>query len=262
MHAACPVLICGNIPDSASGAESSESTPPGLATTTQHTWSLILALVANIPRDNALLPSGSWLHASPLNTYLPGLTLGLLGLGKLGAGTARIGSLAFGMKVIAWSPNLTQARADEAATAAGLPAGSFKAVTKAELFEQSDVLSVHIVLGEQTRGIVGPDELAKLKPAAFLVNTSRGPLIDEDALLDMLDKGRIRGYAGDVFDVEPLPLDSRWRTTKWGGENGRSEVVLTPHSGYAYEGQMGTMWEKTRENLGRLARGEELEWKL
>jgi len=240
----------------------SEGTPPGLATTTQHTWSLVLSLVANIPRDNALLPSGSWLHASPLNTYLPGLTLGLLGLGKLGAGTARIGALAFGMKIIAWSPHLTQDRADESAAAIGLPAGTFRVVSKADLFEQSDVLSVHIVLSDQTRGIVGADDLGTLKSTAFLVNTSRGPLIDEKALLDTLDQGRIRGYAGDVFDVEPLPLDSRWRTTKWGAEHGRSEVVLTPHSGYAYEGQMRTMWEKTRENLGRLARDEELQWKL
>lgn len=165
------------------------------------------------------------------------------------------------MKVIAWSPNLSQAKADVAAQECGLAPGDFVAVSKEDLFGQSDLVSVHMVLADSTTGIVGEAELGSMKKEAFLVNTSRGPLIDENALLDTLQQGRIRGYAGDVFDVEPLPLDSPWRTVQW-GEDGRSEVVVTPHSGYAYEGQMRDMWEKTAMNLGRIARDEEVEWKM
>ena len=227
----------------------------------QHTWSLILSLVNNIPRDHNLVTSGQWLHRHPLNTYLSGQTLGVVGLGKLGAGVARIGKLAFGMKIVAWSPNLTQAKADDAAKDAGLAVGDFTAVSKEELFGTSDVVSLHMVLAESTTGIVGSAELGGMKKESFLINTSRGPLVGEGELLRVLEHGAIRGYAADVFDVEPLPLDSPWRRVKW-GEDGRSEVVLTPHSGYAYQSQMRDMWEKTSANLGRLARGEEVEWKM
>lgn len=179
----------------------------------------------------------------------------------MGIGVARVAKLAFGFKVIAWSPNLTQERADESCRDIGLEKGGVEVVKKQELFERSDVVSIHLILGETTRGIVGKAELEKMKSTAFLVNTSRGPIVDENALLGHLDKGKIRGYAGDVFDVEPLPVDSPWRTTQWGKE-GRSEVVVTPHSGYSYENQLGGMWEKTRENLERLSKGEELLWPL
>ena len=239
----------------------SPGTPPGFATTAQHTWALILSLVNNIPRDSDLVASGGWLGASPLNTYLSGLTLGIVGLGKLGAGVARIAKLAFGMKIIAWSAHLDQSRADVAAKECGLDSGDFTVVSKEELFRQSDVISLHLVLADTTTGIVGSEELGAMKKDAFLINTSRGPLVDETALFKVLNQGKIRGYAGDVFDIEPLPLESPWRTTQWGRE-GRSEVVLTPHSGYAYEGQMKDMWEKTALNLGRIANGESLEWRL
>jgi lactate dehydrogenase-like 2-hydroxyacid dehydrogenase len=114
-----------------------------------------------------------------------------------------------------------------------------------------------IVLGDSTRGLIRKADLEQMKGTSFLVNTSRGPIINEGELLEHLEKGRIRGAALDVFDKEPLPLDSRWRTTKW-GEEGRSEVVMTPHSGYNFEKQMEGMWIETRENLQRLVKGEEL----
>jgi lactate dehydrogenase-like 2-hydroxyacid dehydrogenase len=161
------------------------------------------------------------------------------------------------MKVIAWSPNLTQDRADEAAQNAGLEKGAWKAVSKDEVFAQSDILSIQIVLSDSTKGLVKKNDLERMKTTSFLINTSRGPIVDEGDLLDILDEGKIRGAALDVFDVEPLPLDSRWRTTKWGKE-GRSEVVMTPHSGYAFEKQMEGMWVETKENIERLVKGEEV----
>jgi glycerate dehydrogenase len=100
-----------------------------------------------------------------------------------------------------------------------------------------------------------------MKPTSFLVNTSRGPLVDEAALLDCLERGHIRGAALDVFDTEPLPPDSRWRTTPW-GESGRSQVILTPHTVYSFEAHLRGMWEATRENLDRVVRGEEVKWRI
>jgi lactate dehydrogenase-like 2-hydroxyacid dehydrogenase len=234
-----------------------EGTPKDFSATVQHTWALILALTNNIPRDHSLIPSGKWLSQTPLNTFIGGSTLGLIGLGKLGAGVARIATLAFGMKVIAWSPNLTQERADQAAISAGLNKGDWKAVTKEEVFEQCDILSVQIVLSDTTRGLIRKDDLERMRPTSFFVNTSRGPIVNEGELLDHLENGKIRGAAIDVFDQEPLPLDSRWRSVKW-GEEGRSEVVMTPHSGYAFEKQMEGMWVETKENLERLVKGDEL----
>ena len=222
---------------------------------------MILALLANIPRDNTLLCTGTWLSQQPLNTFLPSKTLGLIGLGNLGLGVARIGKVAFGMKILAWSPNLSQERVNESLQEVGLARGDITFVTKEQLLSQSDIISLHLVLAPSTVGILSQPDLDLIKPTSFLVNTSRGPLIEEKALLDILEKGKIRGYAADVFDIEPLPVNSKWRTTKW-GQNGSSEVVLTPHSGYSYESILESMWDKTRENLERLGNGEELEWKL
>lgn len=226
----------------------------------QHTWALILALATNIPRDSALISDGKWLGANPLNTNIFGLTLGLVGLGNLGSQVAKIGGLGFGQKIIAWSTNLTQEKADEQAEKVGLPKGSITAVSKDELFSTADIVSVHLVLSDRSRGIVGAEDLAKLKPSAFIVNTARGPIIDEDALIDVLDKGKIRGAAIDVFGTEPLPLDSRWRTTTWGAP--RSEVILTPHSGYSYDDQIRWMWERTAENLSLVVEGKEPQWRI
>lgn len=162
------------------------------------------------------------------------------------------------MRVLAWSNSLTQEKADAQAESAGLPPGSFRvAASKAALFEGADVLSVHYVLSERSRNIVSATELALLKPSAMVVNTSRGPLIDEDALFDVLDEGKIRGAALDVFWREPLPEDSRWRTTRWGVE-GRSEVVMTPHTGFVSEETMESWWVQTSANLERWLAGEEV----
>ena len=228
--------------------------------TTQHIWALVLALADNIPRDDlALKTGGAWQDRLPLTTYLAGLTFGSLGLGNFGLAASKIAVQAFGMRVLAWSSSLTQEKADAQAERAGLPPGSFQvAESKAALFENADVLSVHYVLSERSRGIVGREDLARLKKSALFVNTSRGGLVEEDALFETLDEGRITGAALDVFWEEPTPEDSRWRTTKWGRENGRSEVVMTPHTAYVAASTMDEWWKQTGENLGRWLKGEEV----
>ncbi|KAH2668575.1 hypothetical protein KXV32_005201 [Aspergillus fumigatus] len=234
--------------------------PPGVNSTVQHTWALILALARHVARDDAAVKAGKW--QGSLGVNLSGKTLALLGLGKLGAQVGRIAVLAFGMRVIAWSANLTQEKADEQATAQGLPAGSFEAVPeKREFLQRADVLSVHYVLSERSRGILGAEDLAALRPDAMIVNTSRGPLIDERALLETLNAGRIRGAALDVFDPEPLPVDSPWRTTAW-GVDGRSEVLLTPHMGYGEEELINGWYKEAAENLERWLDGKELHVRL
>lgn len=233
-----------------------EGRPPGVNSTVQHTWALILAAARNVARDDAAVKRGEWQGSLGLN--LSGKTLGLLGLGKLGSQVGKIAIQAFGLKVSAWSTNLTQAKADEQAQAQGLPAGSFVvAGSKHEFFAEADVISIHNVLSERSRGIVGSEELATMKRSAIIVNTSRGPLIDEVALLEALSAGRIRGAALDVFDPEPLPKDSPWRTTAW-GQDGRSEVLLTPHMGYGEEELLHGWYDEVAVNLERWLNGEEL----
>jgi lactate dehydrogenase-like 2-hydroxyacid dehydrogenase len=237
--------------------------------TTQHVWALILALARNVAADDAVVKGkgveSGW--QTQLAVGLPGKMLGLVGLGRIGSHVARVGILAFGMKVVCWSSNLTQERADQLAEEAGLPVTgggmasddekTFKVVSKEELFRTADVVSVHYVLSERSKGIVGAQELGQMKPSGMLVNTSRGPLVDEAALLDTLRDGRIRGAALDVFDIEPLPSDSPWRNEDWDAK-GRSRVLLTPHMGYVEEGTMQTWYEETAENLERLVEGKEL----
>ncbi|KAK8106861.1 uncharacterized protein PG998_008874 [Apiospora kogelbergensis] len=209
--------------------------PGGAHPTTQHTWALILALARNIASDDAFLKSGQgW--QSGLATGLTGLTLGVVGLGRLGAAVARIAHLAWGMKVVCWSENLTQEKADRAARDAGLSLGDgdanvFRAVSKDELFRSADVISLHYVLSDRSRGLVAARELELMKNSALLVNTSRGPLIDQQALLDALECGRIRGAALDVYDIEPLPVTSPWRRLDYWGRDGRSMLVTTPPYG-------------------------------
>ncbi|WEW60750.1 D-2-hydroxyacid dehydrogenase family protein [Emydomyces testavorans] len=226
----------------------------------QHTWALILGLAHNIAKEDASVKAGGWQES--LTTSLSGKTLALLGLGWLGAETAKIGVLAFNMKIIAWSMNLTQHEADAQAARMGLPVGTFRVVqSKEELFRGADVLSVHYVLSSRSKGIVGRKELEVMKPTAFFVNTSRGPLVDEDGLLDTLKEGKIKAAALDVFDIEPLPLDSEWRTTQW-GKDGRSDVLLSPHMGYVEEGVMSRWYEEQAENVKRWLDGRELMTRL
>ncbi|KAJ4374384.1 hypothetical protein N0V83_003125 [Neocucurbitaria cava] len=237
--------------------------------TTQHIWALILALARNVAADDAVV-KGKGVNAgwqTQLAIGLQGKTLGLVGLGRLGAHVARVGVLAFGMKVVCWSTNLTQEKADKLADEAGLPVvgggmvgeneKTFKVVSKEELFRDADVISVHYVLSERSRGIVDAQELKWMKPTALFINTSRGPLVSEVALLDTLRHGRIRGAALDVFDIEPLPADSPWRTEDWDGE-GKSRILLTPHMGYVEEGTLTTWYEETAENLERFSEGKDL----
>ncbi|XXH01510.1 hypothetical protein Hte_007870 [Hypoxylon texense] len=235
--------------------------------TTQHAWALILALARNVAADDAAMkgPAKAW--QSQLAFGLTGTTLGVVGLGRLGAAVARIGALAWGMRVVCWSENLAQDKANRKAEEVGLPAyggnpldpdaPTFAAVTKDELFASADVISLHYVLSGRSRGIVGAKELDRMKESALLVNTSRGPLIDDTALYDALENGRIRGAALDVYDVEPLPDDSPWRSTAWGTQ-GRSSLIITPHMGYVEDGIMHTWYEETAENLERWLRGEAL----
>lgn len=227
--------------------------------TTQQTWALILGLSKHIARDDIELKSDKkYWQGHDLAINLPGKTLGLIGLGRLGTASAKIAILAFGMKVVAWSSSLTQERAEEAAAGIGLPAGSIQvAESKLDLLRKADIVSLHYVLSDRSRGMIGREELAAMKPTALLINTSRGPLIDEEALLETLKAGKIRGAALDVFDVEPLPADSEWRTTEW-GKNGRSEVLLSPHMGYGVEEYIGTMYDQNVDNLERYLEGREL----
>lgn len=195
-------------------------THPGqsAAATPELAWGLILALARSIPAEDHNLRAGQWQRT--LGETIAGKTLGLLGLGKLGRAMVPI-ARAFGLDVIAWSPNLTQDRAD---------AVGVQAVSKEDLFGTADVVSLHLVLSDTTRGIVGAREIGMMKPGAMLINTSRGPLVDEPALLAALLAGRIRAGI-DVFDIEPLPADSPWRHAP--------NTVLTPHLGFvtraAYE---------------------------
>ena len=192
-----------------------------------------------------------------LATPLSGKTLGLVGLGRLGTAVARIAVMGFGMRVIAWSPNMTQERASLQAQGAGVNPGDFQSVSKEELFRDADVLSVHLVLSDRSRGIIGEQELSLMKRTALFVNTSRGPIVDEQALLKACREGSIGGAALDVFDHEPLPEHSPWRTEKWGTE-GRADVLLTPHTGYVQVDVIEGWYKENAANLRRWLDGQEV----
>ena len=180
------------------------------------TMGLILELTRGIGRQNAQMHAGELWQTFP-GIEIEGRTLGVVGLGKLGSKVAGLAK-AFGMKVIAWSPNLTPERAKEVGVGYA---------SKAELFSAADIISIHVVLSQRSRGLVSRDDLARMKPTAYLVNTSRGPIVDEQALLETLREKRIAGAGVDVFSVEPLPLDHPFRKL--------DNMVITPHLGYATE---------------------------
>lgn len=180
--------------------------------TTDITWGLILNLMRDLPAQQASLRAGGWQTAVGPGTE--GKTLGVVGLGKLGARAAKVG-LAFGMKVIAWSQNLTEERAAEVGVTR---------VDKDTLLATADVVTLHLILSERSRGIIGAADLKKMKPSAYIVNTSRGPLIDQDALIAALKDGTIAGAGLDVYDVEPLPPGHPIL--------GAPNTMLTPHLGY------------------------------
>ncbi|BBY13148.1 D-2-hydroxyacid dehydrogenase family protein [Mycobacterium marseillense] len=192
-------------------------------------WGLMIATVRRLAEEHRNMRDGGWQSAAGMT--LAGKTLGLLGLGRVGKRMAEYAK-AFGMDVIAWSQNLTED------TAASVGA---RRVEKAVLFEASDVVSIHLVLSERTRGLVGASELASMKPHAYLINTSRGPIVDEAALLAALESGRIAGAGLDVYDIEPLPSDHRLRRLP--------NVTLSPHLGYVTREMLGAFYSDTVESV-------------
>ncbi|MEU7048141.1 D-2-hydroxyacid dehydrogenase family protein [Streptomyces eurythermus] len=211
------VTVCGT---------QSSGTPP-----VELTWALLLGLARGIVQENnALRAGGPW--QSTVGADLHGRRLGLLGLGRIGSRVARVG-LAFGMRVCAWSRNLTEERAEEV--------GVELAGSKEELLSGSDFVSVHLALGDRTRGLVGAAELALMKPTAYLVNTSRAAIVDQDALLAALHEGRIAGAGVDVFDIEPLPAGHPMRTAP--------RLLATPHLGYVSQANYTTYYGQAVENI-------------
>jgi phosphoglycerate dehydrogenase-like enzyme len=199
------------------------------APTIELTWALILASARHISSEAASVRAGGWQHT--LGDDLEGKTLGILGLGNVGSGVAKVGR-AFGMNVIAWSQNLTY----DVAAAAGA-----RLVSKEELLRTADVISIHMVLSTRTTGLIGAAELALMKPSARLINTSRGPLVVEAALLDALGNRRIAGAAIDVFDIEPPPLDHPYRRVE--------NLLATPHIGYGTRGLYERFYRDTVANI-------------
>lgn len=211
------VVVCGT---------ASSSTPP-----VELTWALLLGLARGIvPEAEALRTDGPW--QSTLGADLHGRTLGLLGLGKIGGRVAQVGR-AFGMDVLAWSQNLTEERTDEV--------GATLAASREELLASSDFVSVHLALGDRTRGLIGAGELALMRPTAYLINTSRAAIVDTDALLAALDTGVIAGAATDVFDIEPLPAGHPVRTAP--------RLLATPHLGYVSRANYETYYGQAVEDI-------------
>jgi phosphoglycerate dehydrogenase-like enzyme len=218
----CGVMVCGT---------------EGLGyPTAELTWGLILSLMRRIPREDQATRDGQWQVTTGLG--LQGKTLGLMGLGRLGSQVAEVGK-AFKMNLIAWSQNLTAERA---------AAYGAKLVSKDDLMSQSDILSVHLILSERSRGLIGACELGLMKPTAYLVNTSRGPIVDETALIQALENGTIAGAGLDVFDVEPLPLDHPLRRL--------DNIVITPHLGYVTDETYRVFYGDALEDIRAFLKGQ------
>jgi phosphoglycerate dehydrogenase-like enzyme len=209
------VIVCG--------------TEAGSSPTAELAWGLILAVARNIAREDRALREGRW--QSTVGFALKGKTLGILGLGKLGSQMSQIGR-AFGMRVIAWSQNLTPARAAEA--------GAIR-VEKDELFRAADVLTIHVLFSERTRGLVGREEIALMKRSAVLINTARAGIVDEAALIEALDAGRLAGAGLDVYGREPLPPDAPILRA--------ANTVLTPHLGYVTRETYNTYFSQALEDV-------------
>ncbi|MFC8593444.1 D-2-hydroxyacid dehydrogenase family protein [Streptomyces atroolivaceus] len=211
------ITVCGT---------ASTATPP-----VELTWALLLGLARGlVPEANALRNGGPW--QSTVGADLHGRTLGVLGLGKIGSRVAAVGR-AFGMDVVAWSENLTPERAEQA--------GARLAASKEELLGAGDFVSVHLVLSERTRGLLGAKELGLMRPGSYLVNTSRAAIVDQDALLDVLRRGAIAGAGVDVFDVEPLPADHPMRSAP--------RLLATPHLGYVSQANYAAYYGDAVEDI-------------
>jgi phosphoglycerate dehydrogenase-like enzyme len=211
------VIVCGT---------ASRPEPPA-----ELTWALILALARNIAQESkALRHNGPW--QSTVGTDLHGQTLGVLGLGKIGTRVARV-ALAFDMRVLAWSQNLTAERASSA--------GVELAVSKTQLLENSDVVSIHLILSRRTRGLLGAEDLRRMRSDAYLINTSRAAIVERDGLLQALREGWIAGAGLDVFEEEPLPPDDPLRSLP--------NVLATPHLGYVSRGNYRTYFGQAIEDI-------------
>ncbi|KAI0814898.1 D-isomer specific 2-hydroxyacid dehydrogenase [Irpex lacteus] len=206
--------------------------------TLEHIWALILATARHIALDDAGVKARRQLWQTVIPIGLSGKTLGLVGVGKLGTSTAKIAK-AFNLNVLGWSPHLTPERAEAA--------GVEYIATKEELLKRSDIVSIHIVLSESTRHLINAADLALLKPTALFINTSRGPIVDEKALVKVLKEKKIAGAGLDVYDIEPLPLDHPLRDLK--------NVTLTPHTGYVSDDSYKVFWEETVDNIKSFLEG-------
>jgi D-3-phosphoglycerate dehydrogenase len=201
------------------------------------TMGLILELTRGIGAENARMHAGELWQSFP-GIEIEGKTLGVVGLGKLGTKVSGLAK-AFGMKVIAWSPNLTPDRCKEV----GVTYAS-----KEELFATADVITIHVVLSQRSRGLVGGEDLARMKPTAYLVNTSRGPIVDEQALLETMQQKKIAGAGVDVFSVEPLPVDHPFRRL--------DNMVLTPHLGYVSVDSLRAHYSQMVDTIEAWLKGE------
>jgi phosphoglycerate dehydrogenase-like enzyme len=193
------------------------------------TIGMIIALLRSFAAEDAAVRAGGWQHT--VGVGLAGRTLGVVGLGRLGIPVARLAQ-ALGMEVVAWSPNLTAERAAEHGA---------RALSKRELFATADVITIHMPLSERSRGLIGADDLALMRPTAYLINTSRGPIVDEGALVDALRERRIAGAGLDVYDVEPLPVDHVLRALP--------NTLLLPHIGYVIEDSYRVMYADAVEDI-------------
>jgi phosphoglycerate dehydrogenase-like enzyme len=201
------------------------------------TMGLILELTRNIGRENARMHAGEPLQAH-VGMEIEGRTLGVIGLGKLGTKVSKLAQ-AFGMNVIAWSQNLTPEKCQEAGVTY---------VSKEELFSTADIITIHVVLSQRTRGLVGAEDLARMKSTAYLVNTARGPIVDENALLQTLQQKKIAGAGIDVFSVEPLPVDHPFRKL--------DNMVVTPHLGYVTEDSFRGHYRQMVDGIDAWFKGE------
>jgi phosphoglycerate dehydrogenase-like enzyme len=222
-NAALDLKAAARLGITVAGTESYKYAAPEL------TWALIMAVTRNIVDEANSLRAGQWQTAIGGDLY--GKTLGIVGLGSIGQKIARY-ALAFDMKVIAWSENLTAERAAE---------HGVTYVSKQALFEQSDVISVNLVLSDRSRGLVDAESLNRMKPTAYLVNTARGPIVDEDALFDVLEQKKIAGAALDVYSIEPLPEDHPFRTLP--------NLLATPHVGYVTENNYRMFFSQMIEDI-------------
>jgi len=219
VNAAIDLAAAAELGITVSGTEA----PGGASATVELTWALIFALARGIPAEDAGIRAGAW--QTGIGQVLHGKTLGIVGLGNLGSRMPPV-ARALGMRVVAWSQNLTAARAADVGV---------EHVGREELFSTSDVVTVHLKLSDRSRGYIGRADLRRMKPTALLVNTSRGPVVDEAALVEALEERWIGGAALDVFDTEPLPADHPLRRLP--------RTVVTPHIGYvsveSYRGYYG-----------------------